>query len=297
MLNSLRRQPVPWIVRVLWLALPFTAGPALAAALGPLSGPVQAVASAALWAGWAIGMVASCAPLPLALSALRFVAPGGAAALVAAIVSGSPSPGAAALGLAWTALSTAWAYSPAFGEWCVNGPAYPNERRLPLRAPGPAIGGFLGVAVAWDLSVAGLLAGPLLLAARQWVFGTIAVAIGFPVAVVALRSLHGLSKRWVVFVPAGVVLHDPLALRDPVLFVRQSIDRLRAAEVPGGAVDLRLRAPGPALRLDVREPAPLTLMRFGQRLGEQVQAGAVLFVPSRPGAVLEEASRRRIATG
>ncbi|MEM4780995.1 MAG: ester cyclase, partial [Halalkalicoccus sp.] len=36
-----------------------------------------------------------------------------------------------------------------------------------------------------------------------------------PVSLAGLRALHGLARRWVVFVPAGFVLHDPSSPDEP----------------------------------------------------------------------------------
>ena len=34
------------------------------------------------------------------------------------------------------------------------------------------------------------------------------------------RALHQLTQRWLVFVPAGLVVHDHLSVGDPVLFTK-----------------------------------------------------------------------------
>ena len=52
---------------------------------------------------------------------------------------------------------------------------------------------------------AGVVTGPQLLADRQWLIGGVAVAVGAAVGAVGARQLHLLSRRWLVFVPAGVV--------------------------------------------------------------------------------------------
>lgn len=275
---------VPWLTRALWLALPFAAGPAFAHALRDFSRPVQVVASAGLWLGWATGLVATVAPHPIALTTMRVVAP---AAVAFAAVTGRP------LAVAWTAVTAVWVFAPPIGAWCVNGPAYPNERRLPLRAPGTLLAGPL--LLAWALVVAGVATGPLLLAARQWVAGGVALAIGGPVAIVLARALHGLSRRWLVFVPAGLVVHDPMALLDPVLFRRQDIAHVGPAPADSAALDLTQRSPGLALELVLVEPAELTLLQPGQRAGRRVHAPALLVTPTRPGDVLVEARARRIA--
>jgi hypothetical protein len=276
----------PWLLRALWVALPFTAGPAFAHALRDTSHPVQVVTSVGLWGGWAIGLIAALAPHPLGLTALRLLAP---AAVVAAIATGGP------LAVGWTAVTAVLVFAPPTGAWCVNGPAYPNERRLLLRAPGPLLAGPL--AIAWAIVIAGVSAGPLLLAAREWVAGAVGVAIGFPLAVLLARALYGLSRRWIVFVPAGVVVHDPMSLLDPVLFRRQDIAALGPAPANSGALDLTQRSPGLALELTLVEPADLMLMKPGQRAGTKVHAIALLVTPTRPGDVLAEARARRVRVG
>ena len=279
-----------WVLAALWAALPFTAGPSLAAALDGAGGPVRTVASLLLWAGWSVGVGATLILHPVGLTALRLLAPAALAATLAAAIDGHAS----ALAVGWAAVTCGWALSPGFGLLCVNGPAYANERRFLLRAPGPLLFGPL--LVVWALTVAGLCAGPLLLAGRRWVPGALAALVGIPLAVLLMRSLHNLSRRWVVFVPAGMVLHDPVTVREPLLFRRQDVVVLSPAPASSEALDLTQRAPGLALELVLEKPYALTLMKPGQKLGRAVETNRLLFTPTRPGAVIEEAGRRRIRT-
>ena len=279
----------PWLVRGLWAGLPFTTGPALAAALDSASRPVQLVASTLLWLGWAVGMVAAFAPHPLTLTALRVVAPAAVVAAVLAAIAGEPS----ALAVAWAVVACAWAFAPAIGALCVNGPAYPNERRFLLRPPGPLLAGPLPLA--WALSVAGIAAGPLLLAAKQWVLGGVVLLVGWPLAALLLKSIHNLARRWAVFVPAGVVLHDPVVLFDPTLFRRQDITAFRpATAADAGSYDLSQRAPGLGIHLELDEMTTVTLLKPGRREGVAIHATGLRFTPTRPGAVMDEARRRRL---
>ena len=278
----------PWILRFWWAALPFTCGPALADALEPASAPVRTLASIALWAGWASGLAATVVLHPVSLTAIRVLAPAATAATIAAAVG----DGASVLAVAWSAVATALALAPDAGVLWVNGPAYPNERRFPLRAPAPLLLG--PVVLAWAVAVAGVVAGPLLLAAKQWVSGTLAVAIGFPVAWLLLRSLHQLSRRWVVFVPAGVVLVDRLALMDSILLRRQEVRALQPAPADSPGLDLTQRAPGLALEVVLTHETDVVLVRAGRREGDGRKASRLLFTPTLPGAVLDEAKARRI---
>jgi hypothetical protein len=283
------RRAFPWILRAWWLAMPFTAGPAFADALNGAAAPVRTLASVGLWTGWAVGLSATLVAHPVALTALRVVAP---AAVVAAVIAAVGSEGSA-LAVAWTAVAAALALAPDTGTLCVNGPAYPNERRFPLRAPGPLLLGPLELA--WAGVVAGTVAGPLLLADRHWLLGSLVTAVGLPLAWLLVRSLHQLSKRWVVFVPAGLVLVDPIGLMDSVLIRRQELRRLGPAPAASPALDLTQGALGLALEADLSEEVDVVLARPGRRQGEATKAAAILFTPTLPGAVLEEAEGRRLA--
>ncbi|MCA1691298.1 MAG: hypothetical protein LC733_03500, partial [Actinobacteria bacterium] len=151
--------------------------------------------------------------------------------------------------------------------------------------------------LAWGLTMAGLSAGPLLLASRRWLLGALLTLVGLPVAGVLLRGLHDLSRRWAVIVPAGIVLHDPLTIVDPVLLRRQSISRLGPAPAHSGAVDLTQKAPGLALEVDLTEDVQMSLLRPGRRLGEPIKTNQLLITPTRPGDLLEDAGRRRLPVG
>lgn len=282
------------LVRILlvasWALLPFTLGPSLGAALDAAPGTVRLAAAVLAWGGWAAGLVATLAPHPLGLTWLRLAAPAAVAAAGWAAATGHASVGAAA-GVAATAAA---AFAPETAIALVNGPAYPNERRFPLRAPGPLLLGPLPVAAALvtGLPVLAVLA----LAAGQWLLGG-AAALAATLAVRFLgRSLHALSRRWLVFVPAGVVLADPISLADPVLFPRRVVERLGPAPAGSDSLDLTQRALGLALELVLREKVDMTLQRPG-RAGEAGASARLLFTPSRPGAVLAEAASRRLPVG
>jgi len=263
----------------------------LAAALDGRSQPVQAVASVLLWGTWTAVLLATLVPHPIGLTALRSAAPAALVAAVAAAVDGHGS----ALSVGTAGLAVALVFLPETGALFVNGPAYPNERRLPLRVPGALLFGILPGA--WVLAVGTPAAGLFLLAAREWVPGAVVLALGLPLAATLFRSMHALARRWVVFVPAGMVLHDPLSLTDPVLFRRQAIESLRLAPAGSDSLDLTHRAPGLALELVLREEAVLMLAEPRDHLGKPAAVDRLLFTPTRPGAVLREAAGRRVPTG
>lgn len=282
-----------WSLRACWLLLPVVAGPALADALDDRSRAVQLVGSGLAWAAWAVVLVASLVPRTVTLTVVRTVAPG-AVAVTGWTAVGADRPGWAAAGVAAALACTLVAFAPAVADAFVDGSSYGDERRVALRAPlavvlGPA-------ALAWALGAAGVVTGPLLLAAEQWVPGGLAVAVGVPLAVVVARRLHVLSRRWLVFVPAGVVVHDPIATAEPVLLQRHLLRRVGPAPadaVEAGAVDLTGGALGLALELRTAEPISLGRRR-GRGAVEVEGADALLVTPGRPGTTLEVAAERHL---
>jgi hypothetical protein len=284
-----------WVLRALWAAVPFAVWPALGEALRHHSTAVRTTASVAGWAVWAAILVATLVPHPVGMTGLRCLTPAVVAAAVAALAGGQPSVGAGALAVAWSVVVLLVSFLPQTAVLFVNGPAYPNERRFPLAVPAALLLGPLELA--WTLVVGLPVAGLLLLAARQWVLGAVAVVLAVAALRYLGRALHRLSRRWVVFVPAGVVLHDPMSLREPVLFRRQVIETLGPAPAGSDSLDLTQAALGLALEMHLREKVPMTRITARNRAGEEGASARLLFSPTRPGAVLAEAARRNVHVG
>lgn len=289
------RRFVPWVLRAAWVLLVPLTGPAFAAALAPTSTLLRTTASAGLWAVWAATLLAVLVLAPVTLTAVRIVAPAAPVAAAWAAATGRPSGVAAATAIAATALAAALALSPAVGSAFVNAPAYPNERRHLLRLPGPLALG--PVPLAWALAVAAPTAVVLLAAARVWVAAAAALVVGAPAAVLAVRSLHQLSLRWLVMVPAGVVVKDAMALAEPVLFRREVVQALRPAPAGSDSLDLTLGAGGLAVELLLSEKVPMSLVKARERVAESGASARLLVTPTRPGAVLADAARRSLPVG
>ncbi len=268
-----------------WVLLPASMGSALDALLDGWSRPPATVAVVFAFAGWFAGLLALSIPRPRAFTALRIVAPTATAIGIAGLVRADPVNAlhvvAAAHGLlaVWVTLSADVAVRS------TDGASYGNEQRVPLQLP-PQFA-FVLVPGAVAFTSAGLVAGPTLLADRRWVVGAVVTVVGFVAAAVALRSLVGLERRFVVLVPAGLVISDSLVLVDPILFTREHVRSIHPDDTtpPGvprhqpGALDLRLGARR-ALALVADEPA-LIPCRNGREGIDAVSAARVLFAPLR----------------
>jgi hypothetical protein len=284
-----------WLLRAVWITLPISAGPSLAAGLASWADAPGVLGAVLCWAAWGLGLLACVAPRPAGLTTLRAVAPAAVVATVAAAVSGHPSTLASAGGIVATLVAAVLAADPIVAEWTVNGIAYGDEHRYPLRVP-PAL--FLGpLPLARIAVIGGFVTGPLLLADDQALWGIVAVVFGLPLAALAAGALHRLSRRWLVLVPAGVVVVDPMALIDNVLFTRDHIQLLRAVAVDeprDETLDLRMGATIGSVLIAFDEPAELTRVSRVQRGGQTVRAPAVLVAVAHRQAILEAASRRRV---
>lgn len=279
-----------WPLRAIWLLVPVLVGPALAAALDDRSRPVQVLGSALAWSLWAAALLATLVPRTATLTVVRIVVPGAAAvAGWAAVVTGDATTSAVAVGAAvLAALALA---APGVSDAFVDGSSYGEEHRLALRVP---FGLLLGpVPLAWLAVAGGVVAGPLLLAARQWVIGGAALAAGAVAAALGVRQLHLLSRRWLVFVPAGVVVHDPLTLTEPVLLPRHLVERVGPAPAGSGALDVTGGALGLVLEIAAREPFDVGVRR-GRDREERPGVTALLVVPTQPASALEVAAARRL---
>ena len=282
----------PWPARLTWGLLPLLVGPALGDALSEHSLTVARTASALAWLTWAGVVVAVVLPTTVSLTALRIATPAALGVANWAAITGDAGA-TAAIAVAGAALAVVAAFSPLTGDVFIDGSAYGHERRFALRVPTALVLG--PIPLAGIAAVAGPIAGPLLLAAEQWLAGALVLAVGVPLAIVSIRALHGLARRWVVLVPAGLVLHDGHALVEAVLFPRATISRLGPAEAHGhpDRKDLTMGALGLALELDLVEPAVISPRRRDRAV--QVEAvTALAFTPSRPGALLAAARDRRI---
>ena len=285
----------PWILRVVWfLAAPLCA-PLFGEALADRSKPVQVLFLSAAWIVWGAGLVATLVPHPAGLVGLRIAGPTLLATTVWAIMQSNVSTLSKSLGLVCALTSSVVVAFHETGHFCVNGPAYPNERRFLLRPSAPLL---LIAPIAGVLVAAGVLVGPLLLAAKQWIPGALATALGAVVAYILVRSLFGLARRFLVFVPAGFVIHDYSALREPVLFKRGQIEGMRAAPADTDSLDLTLGAPGLVLEFLLKEKVEMSrLMGARDRVGETGKSARFLAVPTLPGRLLNEARARRYRVG
>jgi hypothetical protein len=274
-----------------WLLLPVAGGPAISDALASTNPSAAPRWSLALWGAWAVGAGALAAPRTTTLTTIRLLAPCAAALglwTALEVDADIASAAAASAGVGALVLSL----TAAVGARFVDGSSYGDERRVPLRTPF-----VLGVAVApvvVALTLGCAATGPALLLAGDLIPGALATVVGWPVAAILVRALHRLHRRWLVLVPAGIVVHDHLVLAEPVLVLRKQIARFGPALADSDACDLTAGAAGLVLQLDLHEPVTLgrAVPRGADPATESVTS--LLVAPVQPGATLTEAARRKL---
>ncbi len=271
-----------------WAAMPFTLGALIGDALSRTDDPFRRLTSIGAWGWWFAALIALAIARPVTLTVVRLAVPAGLLAGVWAAFESDDST-LTIVGVVAAAVAAFSVFVPGVGDRYVDGVSYGDERRFLLRSPGPVLlvaGPLAGLA-----TVAGVAIGPILLAAEQWVLGGIITVLGFAAAYYGFRTLNQLTRRFVVFVPNGFVIHDVSVMPEPVLFTTREVAGLGPAVAETTARDLTAQALGLALELKLTEPTELTFVT-GRESSEGQTVRSLLISPTRPAAVMRVAMER-----
>ena len=265
-----------WLARVGWVVTAV----AVSQAINPLDSGVTA--TFALWILWIVGAVAVFVGSPLMLTLARTTLPLGPVAATAVLIAG----GDVALGMLgiFAGVIAAFAMlSAELGQRWVQFAAYGSEQRFPLRPP---LGFVIPAVFLWMLMTACGTSAVIAAERAQWIT---AVALGVGTIVLGSTRWHRLSCRWLVFVPAGVVIHDPLVLLETAMWRSHVVSGIELAAAATEAADLTGPATGPALEISLRS-SETVIMSAGRSApeGRAIHLTAALVTPSRPGAALAQ---------
>lgn len=283
-----------WALRASMLVLVVLAVTAIASADDGRASGAGAVATIA-WAVTAAALaVALIVPGPLGLAVARVLVPATVPATTAALILGADAPiGTAALALA--AATTLLAMAAESGEAMVQASAYGDERRFPLRVP---VTYLLPMSITWLLWCVVSLAAVLLLCAQVWVLGALVTVVALAATVLLIGRMRRFAMRWLVIVPAGVVLHDPVVLAETLMVPRANVTYCRLAPAGTEAADLTGPAAGHAIDVGVKEMALVALAaRPGAEKGSALHVQSFLVAPSRPGRALRALGAARLPVG
>jgi hypothetical protein len=247
-----------WAARVAWVAL----------ALVPNAlDHTSTVFVGAAWAVWAVGMLAVVWQSPLSLTAIRTLAPLGAGGLAAALIfHDNPSGSDIAWSLSGIACAVAvmvCVFLPYYAAVHIQASAYGAEKRFPLRVPVPLVAPMI---VAWATTV-GLLTGSLFaFVASVWWLGVLLAVATLGVSRIVLERMHRFSRRWLVVVPAGVVVHDHLLLAETFMAKATNVASVTITGAPGDALDLTAVARGAVIVVQLRDTEDVTLSPYLAKL-------------------------------
>lgn len=279
-----------WAARAAWLAVAVVGGRAVGDAVADRSDPVRLVATVGGWVGWGAGLLALAVTGVVTLTAVRAIVP--ASVVVAVVTAFGGADAGSVLALAVPAAVAAVLVAAAdTGQVYVQASAYGDERRFALRPP---LGYLLPTVVSWAVWLAAVIAAPLAWASRAWAVAAAATVVAVVASLLLPRRWHQLALRWLVTVPAGLVVHDPVVLAETVMLPARQIDGVGLVrDRSGGAADLSGPTPGIAIGVALAEPATVVLAaRPATPRGTAIHLTSFLVTPSRPGAVLREARRR-----
>jgi hypothetical protein len=280
---------VPWVARVAWVLVAVLGGRAVESAVDGRSDPVRWTVVIGAWTVWGLAAAALVIPSVRSLTAARLLTPLGLVVVVAAGLGGAPAADLALLGVP-AVVAGAATFTADLGRSFVQSSAYGDEVRLPLRAP---VAAGSAAVLTWVVWAAASTAGPLLIAAGAWLPGVPTTLVALAGIVFVGPRWHRLSRRWLVLVPAGLVLHDPVVLADTLMLRTPQIASLRLAPADTGAADLTGPASGYAVEIGTTETVS-ALLAFGPDApdGRVLHLTAFLVSPTRPGQALRAAAAR-----
>ena len=284
-----------WLLRVVWVLQPLAFVPLLDDATATQSPAGRVIVSVAAWATWAVVLLATFLPTTVSLTVGRLLAAVGPFAVLVASVGGSAPGWKVGVSLGASTLGALVWFSGETGIALAQGSAYGAEERFPLKPPVPSMA---PAVVSWLVLAASTLFAVVFLANERWVVGIALLVLAGTGGWFVGPRFHQLSRRWIVVVPAGIVVHDPLLLVENQLFRVPSLRAVHLAPAGTEAADLTGGTAGLAVEIVLREAD--TVVKVGgpdQPRGVAIHVLSVLVAPTRPGRVLSAAAARKMPVG
>ena len=237
---------IAWPIRVLWIAF----------ALAPNGFGIVA------WILWAVVAIGTWIHHPISLTTIRCLAP--IAVFYSAVYALSESLSSLNIAVVTCGIvSLMLMYTADYGSAHVQAGAYGNERRFLLRIPAPVV---LPTLITWALFATVLVVLENAVQSENYV-----LSIPLLLALIAMSwkfapQMHRLSKRWLVRVPAGWVVHDDLLLAENLLVRSHNLVAIDFALAESDALDLSGMTRGVPIQISLREMTDVRLSQLGARL-------------------------------
>lgn len=255
----------------------------------PLAGPIldrlddghRILASASMWSTWAVCLLSILVPASSSLTALRLAAPTHlSTCILVSAVSGVDV--AMAVAIAISSSVFVLGMSAETGAAFIQSSAYGDERRFPLRCPRSHLA---VVIIAWAIWFAAGALGAVAVIAGTFA-ATLLVAVALVAFVVLPKRFHRYSRRWLVSVPAGLVIHDYVLLTETAMFPRRVVTSVEAWPQEASPDDEPFDLTGGAARtgivLRLRDPETIILAPTGEHPGGRAfHVRSILLCPTR----------------
>jgi len=290
-----------WLARIAWMALAVVPG-ALSvqrAADGAVPASFEVgriIAVVLLWLAWAVVAFGMIVLHPLSLAAVRWLSPMIAAQVwwMAWFADDAPAPWARLLAAVCAVVVLLVVVRADFGARHVQAAAYGHERRHLLRPPVAVI---LPSALVWLVA---LTLGAMALHAEPSAYTAVAATAGALVAAFGWWRVSVLARRWLVYVPAGIVVHDPLMLRDTFMVRRQDVRALGVADNSPSSdesFDITGTTWGRPVQITLAHLHDVSLSSFGARMTrtlDRVHVRALRIAPTQPSLAVRTDAEGRV---
>ena len=268
-----------WPVRVLWLVAALLPNN-LTDTMSSHSQILRTTMSVELWGLWALVALATWLHHPISLTTARCIVPVVVAHLLVGLPDSSFGVGNV-IGAACALVALVLIYTSDYGLIHVQAGAYGDERRYLLRVPAPIV---MPLILGWGVMVIVVSTTPLMLASERYVFGGVGVVLSLGLLWQLPVRLHRLSRRWLVKVPAGWVVHDDVVLSENLLIKTHDVVSMGLALEGSEAIDLTGMTRGVPIEVQLREMTDVRLTPLAAKLLKTIDAlhvKAFLVAPTR----------------
>jgi hypothetical protein len=259
--------------------------PLLNNALRQMSSLTGISSTVGIWLLWSIALLCTLVPSSSALTAIRLALPTIFVIVAAAAVAIGISSGVAAA-LAISLLASLLIFSGDIGDSFVQLAAYGDERRYLLRCP-PAM--LLVQVLSWLVWLTLTIVAINLLASDALILGAIIAIAALLLAIVLPRRFHRFSRRWLVSVPAGLVIHDHVVLAETAMFMNNAVIEVGIDLAPSEAADLSGKCSGVGLLIALKDFDTVVLAATPKTPGgSAIHVKSMRVCPTRPGRAITE---------
>ena len=273
-----------WASRLSVVATGLTV-PFLTNALRHMSSVTGTSSTIAIWALWSIALLSTLVPSSTGLTAIRLALPTISVIVGAVGIANGISSGVVAA-LAISLLASLLVMSAEIGNSFIELAAYGDERRYLLRCP-PAM--LVVQILSWLVWVALTIVAINFFDNEAFVPGGIAAVTAVFLTIALPRRFHRFSRRWLVSVPAGLVIHDHVVLAETAMFMHNAVIEIGIETAQSEAADLSGKCAGLGLVITLKDFDTVVFAGTPKTPGgSAIHVKSMRVCPTRPGRTITE---------